>query len=331
MKKFLGILLSALMLLASISFAGCGSKVDVMIYTSTEDYTIEYMGNCFKEVFPDYNIQIEYMGTSDIAAKVLNEGTSSDCDIIFGEEYGYVEKLKEAGVLADLSSMYDYSVFTEESLNTSAKDYLLPSLKTGGAVIINNKVLTDRGIAKPTSYADLLDAKYQGLVSMPSPKSSGTGYMFYLSLVNEMGEQEALTYFNNLTPNIQAYTSSGSGPVNKLKQREVAVGFGMISQAVDAINTGSTELEILVFDEGSPFNLYGTSIVKGKENNEKVKAVMDYFYSTFIDAVDERYYPEPVLKNKSYSVTNYPAGIDYSDMSNNTLSRKEGLLAKWSH
>lgn len=331
MKKLFGFLLSIIMVFASIGFAGCGNKADVMIYTSTEDYTITYMNECLAQVFPDYNIQIEYMGTSDIAAKILNEGASSDCDIIFGEEYGYVEKLVEAGVLTNLSSMYDYSVYTEESLNTSAKDYLLPSLKTGGAVIVNNKVLTDRGLAKPTSYTDLLDAKYQGLVSMPSPKSSGTGYMFYLSLVNEMGEQNAINYFNSLTPNVQAYTSSGSGPVNKLKQREVAVGFGMISQAVDAINEGNTELEILFFEEGAPFNLYGTSIVKGKETNEKVKAVMDYFYNTFIDAVDAKYYPEPVMKNKTYSVANYPSGINYSDMSNNTLARKEGLLAKWAH
>lgn len=331
MKKILALIMSVLTLLASVSFVGCGNKADVMIYTSMEDYIIEYMKDSFAEVFPDYNIRVEYLGTSDIAAKVINEGASSDCDIIFGEEYGYVEKLKEANVLAELSTMYDQSVYREECLNTTAKNYLLPAFKQCGAVIVNNKVLTDRGLAKPTSYLDLLDEKYKGLVSMPSPKSSGTGYMFYLSLVNEMGEQNAIKYFNSLTPNIQAYTSSGSGPVNKLKQREVAVGFGMISQAVDAINAGSTELEILVFEEGAPYNLYGNCIVKGHETNEKVKAVMDYLYSTFTDAVNAKYEPEAVLKNKIYSVANYPSGINYSDMSNNTLARKEGLLAKWVH
>ena len=47
------------------------------------------------------------------------------------------------------------------------------------------------------SASDLLDAKYKKLISMASPKSSGTGYMFYLSLVNAMGQQQAIEYFNN--------------------------------------------------------------------------------------------------------------------------------------
>ena len=166
---------------------------------------------------------------------------------------------------------------------------------------------------------------------MASPKSSGTGYMFLYSLVKAWGEEEALSYFDSLTPNVLAYTTSGSGPVNALVGREVAVGFGMISQAVDKINNGNDELEVLFFEEGAPCNLYGNAIVKGKKANTAVKEVMDYLDSFYTNESNRLYYPEPVLKNTSYNVPNFPENIQYSDMTGNNLSAKEALLAKWTH
>lgn len=332
-KKIVGIFSAIVMASTCFVAASCDSREKIFIYTSSEDYCMEFLQESLDKKFPDYSIKIEYMSTSNIAAKIINEGESSDCDIIFAEEYGYIEKMAEAGVLAKLSdySNYDYSVYLEDTVESQAKDYLLPSIRVGGGIFINTKVLQDRNLDKPQSYADLLDVKYKGLISMPSPKSSGTGYMFYLALVNEMGEAAAIDYFNKLTPNILAYTSSGSGPVNALVGREVAVGLGMISQVAEKISGGNDELEILFFEEGAPFNLYGNSIVKGKDKRESVKKVMDYIYSDFTDAVCAKYYPEPVLKNKTYSVPAFPSNITYSDMSNNTLAKKVDLLEKWTH
>lgn len=60
------------------------------------------------------------------------------------------------------------------------------------------------------------------MISMPNPKASGTGYIFYLNLVNEWGEEKTLAYFDSLAENISGagFTSSGSGPVQALKMGE---------------------------------------------------------------------------------------------------------------
>ena len=155
--------------------------------------------------------------------------------------------------------------------------------------------------------------------------------MFLYSLVKAWGETEALTYFDGLTSNILAYTSSGSGPVNALVNREVAVGFGMISQAVTKINDGNKDLEILFFEEGAPFNLYGNAIVKGKKQRQAVKDVMDYLDSYYTNESNKQFYPEPVLKGADYQIANFPTDITYADMTGNNLSAKEALLAKWTH
>ena len=331
MKK-IAVMLCALSVAGTLLSTGCGAKKEkVTIYTSTEDYNMEYMQKCLNEKFPNYDIVIEYMSTSNIAAKVIEEGESSDCDIVFAEEYGYLEKMIGAGVLDSLEGDYDLSRYLDDTVPTAVNKYVLPNIRSGGGIVINNTVLQSKGLQKPTSYADLLDPAYKDLVSMASPKSSGTGYMFLYSLVNAWGENEALSYFDSLTPNILAYTTSGSGPVNALVGREAAVGFGMISQAVTKINDGNNELEILFFEEGAPFNLYGNAIVKGKKANHAVKEVMDYFDSYYTNESNRMYYPEPVLKNTDYNIPNFPANIKYANMVGNNLEAKERLLAKWNH
>ena len=105
----------------------------------------------------------------------------------------------------------------------------------------------------------------------------------------------------------------------------------MISQAVNKINDGNNELELLFFDEGAPFNLYGNGIVKGKKVNKAVKDVMDYLDSFYVNESNKKFYPEPVFKDANYDIPNFPANIKYADMEGNNLSAKEALLAKWSH
>ena len=337
MKKFkMG--LSALALIgASLVSTGCGKAKKVTIYTSTEDYNVEFLQKSLEEKFPDYEIVIENsMSTSQIAAKVIEEGEQSDCDIVYAEEYGYLEKMIAEGVLESIEGDYDLTRYTDDTVTDRTNKYVVPAIRSGGGVVVNTKVLADRGIPEPTSYADLLNPVYDngeesGLISMASPKSSGTGYMFLYSLVKAWGETEALSYFDSLTPNVLSYTKSGSGPVNALVQEEVAVGFGMISQAVNKINEGNKDLKILFFEEGAPCNLYGTSLVKGHKANKAAKEVLDYIDSTFNDATCAKYYPEVILKGAQYNVENFPENIQYSNMEGNNLEAKEALLAKWTH
>ncbi len=319
--------LLALVMLLSLVLTGCGGgKERILIYTSVEDYVIEDMNARLSEVFPDYDITVEYVSTGSHAAKLLTEGRNSECDITYDLEYAYMEQLAQAGVLADLSA-YDRSIYLPDTI---ASDYYLVQCRVGGAVILNTEVLQEKNLPEPTSYADLLKPEYKGLISMANPKSSGTGYMFYKSLANAWGKVEAAKYFDALTPNILQYTSSGSGPVNALLQKEVAIGFGMTSHAVTQINQGA-KLKIVYFEEGSPYTMYGQSMIAGKDQRESVKAVFDFLVNTYSYELNEKFFPEQMFKDKVFTVENYPQNIIYSDMSNNTIEEKEQLLGLWAH
>lgn len=331
MKKVITLCMIFVLLCSTLIFKSIRNTEAIVIYTSTEDYNMDLLQQRLNENFPNYDITIEYMSTSNIATKVIEEGENCECDIVYALEYGYLDKIIANNCMANLKGEYNIELFVEDVVTDSNKDYVIPSMRIGGGIIINTKVLSDKGIEKPTCYEDLLKDEYKGLLSMPSPKSSSTGYMFYLSLVNAFGEEKALEYFDGFKNNVQAFTSSGSGPVNALTNREVAVGLGMISQAVDKIKKGNDELEILFFDDGAPFSLYGTGVVKGKQKRTEVMEVLDYIYSSYISESCEKFYPEKIFKNKNFEVEKFPKSIKYANMKNNTLSQKENLLKKWKY
>lgn len=323
MKRLSSFIVCIVLMVTMLSACG-SSKEKILIYSAGEDYKIAYMQERLNEQFPDYDITIEYMSTGNMAAKILSEGTATECDIVHDMEYGYMVQLDAEEAFADLSS-FDTSVYVEDVIQS---ENFLAECRVGGAVIVNTEVLKQKGLDKPSSYDDLLKPEYKGLISMPNPKSSGTGYIFLKGLVNAWGEEKAFEYFEKLTPNVLQYTSSGSGPVNALVQGEVAIGLGMTSQAVTQINEGAP-LEILFFEEGSPYTIYGQSIIAGKEERESVKEVFDFVVNTLTYETVEKFYPEKIYKDIDYKMENYPENIIYSDMSNNGIEEKERLLEKW--
>lgn len=315
-------------LILSIIFlvaCGSGSEEKVVIYSSGTDYENEYYVKRLEEEFPEYKIVLEYLNTGNHAAKLKAEGTNTECDITIDLEDLYLEIIKDS--LADLSS-YDFSVFADEMVDKNYK--YLPALRNGGAIILNMDILKEKNLPEPESYKDLLKSEYEDLISMPSPKSSGTGYVFVKSLVNAWGEDEAFEYFDQLEKNVLQFSSSGSGAVNSLVQGETAIALGMTSQAVKNINDG-LNFKILFFEEGSPYNAYGHGIIKGKEDREAVKKVFDFFYTDLIRENNKEFYPELLYKGEEPVLENYPKNIKYSDMSGSTPEERERLLEKWTH
>ena len=135
-------------------------------------------------------------------------------------------------------------------------------------------------------------------------------------------------YFESLSANVLSFTESGSGPVNALVAGEVAIGLAMTSPAVLQINEG-VPLQILFFEEGSPYSAYGFGMVKGRETRPAVKEVFDFIVNEWAIMDNERYTPEKVYIDREFTLENYPVNIRYSDMSNFSSEEKARLKGKW--
>ncbi len=328
-RSFALVIVSAIFAVSTLSLFSCGAaKETVIIYSSAEDYRIAYMQKRMNEQFPQYNVIIEYKTSGNHAATLQAAGKNAECDISHDLEYAYAERLAAQGVLADLTDLVDWSVYAEDTVQSK---YYAPAMRNGGCIIINTQRLAELDLDKPTSYQDLLDPQYKNQISMPNPASSGTGYMFLLSLVNAWGEQEALDYFDALSENVLSFTSSGSGPVNSLVLGEAAIGLGVTPNAATKIGEGNP-LEIMFFEEGSPYALYGQTIIEGKQDRECVREVFAFLSTTLTEEICANFFPEKIFKDKDYTVEHFPTDIKYADMQIEDASAyKEYLLSKWTH
>lgn len=332
MKKLTKIFLLTLLLVAGLSLlAGCGGDTKaktITIYSTAEDYRNEMAREMLNEQFPEYNIQLVDIATGTLAAKLFAEGIETDADIIMELETTYLERVSAS--LATLSDV-DFSVYVDELVPEHHK--FVPWYRLCGGVIVDDEALAARGLAVPGSYDDLLQPEYQGLIAMPSPKSSSTGYIFLLNMVNERGEDAAFAYFDRLAENMsgQGFTTSGSGPVKALLTGEAAIGLGITYQAVEMINEGNN-FDIVFFAEGAPYTTGGSAVISGRETDADIMKVFAYILSDVTPRDKELYAPERIYKEQEINVPNYPQNIPYGDMEGlRDIELKERLLDRWNY
>lgn len=326
MKKGL-ILLFAVTLLFTI-LAASGNEASIVICSSLEQYRNDALQEQLTERFPDRNIIVMYMSTGKAASKIYAEGTETEVDILTGLETGYLNKISHT--LADISGKsripYTAGVTPEDNQNL-----WVTWERQAGAIIVNREILDKYGLEAPKTYEDLLKPEYKGLVAMPDPKSSGTGYFFYKNWVNQWGDEAALSYVDQLYDNLKQFTESGSGPIKLLKQGEIAIGLALTFQAVSEIGNGQP-FEIIYPPEGSPYSLTGTAIIEGHQDKNGVAEVYDFIIHDFLMYDKENFSPEIIYDGQTIALENYPENIQYADMTGiQDDQEKERLLAQWKY
>ena len=299
-----------------------------MICSSLEQFRGDAVQEELSERFPDKNIIVTYMPTGKAASKIFTEGQSTEVDIILAMETGYLNKIKDS--LAEVDGISQVPYFDEFTTEQNYHRWITWE-KSAGSIIVNTEVLEKYGLEAPRSYEDLLKPEYKGLIAMPDPKSSGTGYFFYKSWVNTMGEEGALNYVDRLYENLKMFTESGSGPIKMLKQGEIAIGLSLTFQAVNEQNEGQP-LEIIFPETGSPYSLTGTALLKGRENNPEIMEVFSFLANDCMVYDKENFSPELVYKEQKNNIPNYPIDIPYADMDGiQDIAEKERLLALWKY
>lgn len=331
-KLFVSMLL--LLGIGATMLTGCGNTSNrVVIYTAAEEERIEYLQKEMNAKFPQYEIVFQSIGTGALVSKLQAEGKSTECDIFYDLEATNAEIILNGNsdLFYDLSE-YDFSIY-DSSVTEYTKNHHKYAVngKTDGTIIVNKKVLQQNGCDVPATYDDLLKPEYKGLITMPSPKSSGTGYAFYNGLVSSMGESAALSYFGSLDANIKEYTTSGSAPIKAVNKGEVAIGVGLLWQCVDYANKNS-DLEVVFLNNEASYNLFTMGIISGKEKKESVKNVFDYLYNELNKVQCEKFNPDKIYVNQGKAeIANYPTGFSEIVMHGVfDFKYKQDLLDKWS-
>ncbi len=148
------------------------------------------------------------------------------------------------------------------------------------AFAVDKDWFASKGLEYPKSWKDLLKPEFEGQISMAHPGSSGTAYTILATMVQMLGEEEAMAYMKELNKNIRQYTKSGSAPPKNVGLGEAAIGLAFSHDCLKPAVQGYP-VEVSFANDGTGYEIGAIAMIKnGPEDEvENAKAFIDWVLS----------------------------------------------------
>lgn len=252
-----------------------GPTETVVVYTSYEtDEATRYLEELKREI-PTLEVRWIRLSTGEIAARILAERDNPQADVIWGLAVTRLIPLAQQGVLEP----YKPQGFVRIPLKyrDNAGFWIAADMYIG-ALAVNTAELRKRNLPVPKSYADLLDPRYKGLLIMPNPATSGTGFIHVSTWLLGMGEQRGWEYMKRLDANIAQYTRSGGAPGRMAAQGEIPIGLTLTFPILQFKKQGFP-VEAVFPSEGVGYEMEGHALLKGARNPAAARRFLDWAIS----------------------------------------------------
>lgn len=276
-KKVISVILLASMV--TTAFVGCGAKKKeaLTIYTAIDEGQIDTYLESFKKEHSDIELNIVRAATGDITAKLLAEKDNPQADVVWGLAATSLLLADDQGILEPYSAKGVEGVASQFKGSGDVPTWIgMDSFIT--AVTVNTEELSKKNLPVPKSYAELANPIYKGLITMPNPQSSGTGFIAVSAWVQLMGEEKAFQYMDKLNENIGIYTHSGSSPAKLAASGEYPIGISYDFKGLNLKKEGYP-VEVIFPKEGSGWDLEANALVKKDTIKDEAKVFLDWALS----------------------------------------------------
>ncbi|MDR7465289.1 MAG: ABC transporter substrate-binding protein [Armatimonadota bacterium] len=160
------------------------------------------------------------------------------------------------------------------------------------SIIINSerwdRELAPRGVRKPATWDDLIRPEFKGHFVMPSPVTTGGGYIFVAVQIFRLGEDRAWAYLKALNANASQYTPTAPGTITLLERGEAIVAMMWAHEAIGARILRAAPLEVIVPPD-TGFEIGAVSIIKGGPNPAGARAYVDFLMTRTPQDINARY------------------------------------------
>jgi iron(III) transport system substrate-binding protein len=148
--------------------------------------------------------------------------------------------------------------------------------------------MAPRGIKPPATWDDLLNPAFRGQVVLPSPITTGGGFIFMAAQIFRFGnEDRAFEWLKQLAQNAM-FTPTAPAPITLVSRGEALVGmnWGHDIRAM-AVNQGFP-VE-LVFPPDTATEIGGVSILKGGPNPDGARRFVDFMVSRLPQDINAKF------------------------------------------
>jgi iron(III) transport system substrate-binding protein len=258
---------------------GAFAKDTVTVYTSLETDEIVKYQDVARQDLPDLEINIIRLSTGELGARMLAEKSNPQADVIWGWAVTNMEQFIPMGMLEP---------YRAKGIEKLEKRFVHPKDMYAGidmyiaAFCVNTKVLKDKNLPMPKGWYDLLNPGFKGLIAMPDPTASGTGFLQIASILQmygaKEGKEEGWDFLKALDKNMGQYIKSGSKPAKNTALGEFAVGCSF-DFVVGELKKQGSPVEFVFPVEGAGYEVEANALLKGAKNVKAAKQFLDWAVS----------------------------------------------------
>lgn len=322
--------------LTASTIALCASSMatadSLTVYSALEEEEIAIYLDAAKTAMPEMEIDVLRLSTGKLGARLLAEVGNPQADAIWGWA---VTAMMDPQVLALLEPTQIAGTEALAPEFRDADDRWFAQIGYMGAFCVNTARLKDKGLAMPTSWADLTAPGFKGEVLMPDPNSSGTGYLHVNAVLQSLGLEAGWQQLEAVDPNMAQYTSSGSKPCKAARTGEYTVGISLAFTAMQSIAEGYPLA--MVFPEGGVgYELEASGVLASSDNKTEAKKFLDWTMSADAIALFGQYKALVTLPGVEVSEASKKAGLP-ADISTvlapvdfvESAGRQTAIKAEW--
>lgn len=247
---------------------------DLVVYSSVDEENAKKILSEFTKA-TGHKVQMVFLSTGPALSRIEAEKANPQADVWFGAPNENHIVAKNRGLAQPYISK------NASAIDSNFRDpqgfwhaFYMNPLGVG----VLSRELESRGLKIPTSWQDLLNPGYKGLIQMPSPQSSGTALVMIMTLIQIYGEPKAYEFMRAMNPNVQTYTQSGTGPAKSLAIGEAKIAIQFTPAFLQLMDEGYP-VKVVFPVEGVGYESPALSILKGAKNVEEAKALVDWIIS----------------------------------------------------
>jgi iron(III) transport system substrate-binding protein len=318
-------LAGTVVLSASATFAA-----DLTVYTALEADLLPAYKKSFEAANPDIRINWVRDSTGVITAKLLAEKDNPQADVVLGTAATSLLLLKSEGMLEPYAPA-GMDKLDPRFVDADAPPYWVGTNAWSAALCVNTVEMEKKGLPMPASWADLTKPEYKGMIVMPNPASSGTGFLDVSSWLQMMGEEKGWAFMDALHQNVATYTHSGSKPCTMAAAGEYPIGVSFEFRAARLANEGAP-IAAVIPSEGIGWDMEASAIIAGTDEIDAAQALLDWAVSDEAMAIYAGNYA--ILANQSLEqpIEGLPAGIRDKLIENDfewAANERAAILDQW--
>jgi len=321
---------AALAAMFGFGWTATAAAEDLLVYTALEADQLEAYKAAFEQDNPGITINWVRDSTGIITAKLLAEKANPQADLVWGLAATSLMLLDGEGMLMG------YAPAGLDRINPRFRDSRDEPTWVGmdvwsSAICFNTVEAEAKSLPAPASWQDLTRADYRGMIAMPNPSSSGTGYLMVSAWLQLMGEEAGWAFMDALHENIGSYTHSGSKPCRQAGAGEFPIGISFEYRASKTKADGAP-IDIIFPSEGLGWDMEATGILKTTQHPEAAKALADWAASETANALYAQGYAVVAIDGIAQPLDYIPANLSEMLIDNDfawAAANRERILAEW--